>query len=155
MSTYPAIEAAVLAAIRTIAGYDETNTSRSDYAVLDSPTAAACVVEAGAASVSGELVDGIGHHGALTERHIIRATAIRAVGTGETGIAAQAAALRDDAEAIAAALRADGTLDVLTWHWRVSSLDPLLERRLAPAAAPTHLLQPITLTCWCVTEEAL
>lgn len=154
MSTYPAIEAAVLALCQGAGlGYTDANSSRDDFSVLDSDTGRALIVEMGAPTVEGDTVDGIGSHGCYAEWHTLKLTVARQVGTGEDGPAALIQALKTDTEALKDALRADDTLGGLAWNSRPSQTSPVLERRARAGDAPTHVLQEVLFQVWTVTRS--
>lgn len=156
MSTYLAIEAAVLALCQSAGlGFTTSNSARDDFSVLDDPSGRALIVEMGAPTVEGDTVDGYSRSGCYAERHTLKLTIARQVGTGEEGPTAIIQALKADTEALKDALREDDTLGGLAWNSRPSQTSDVLERRRSvgnqPSSSPTHVLQQVLFQVWCVT----
>lgn len=152
MSTYLAVEARVLALAQGASiGFTATNSAIDDYDVRDDPSGLALVIEMGAATVEGDEVDGYGQSNCYAERHTLKLTVLRQVGTGEDGATAIIRALKADTEALKDVLRADDTLGGLAWNSRPAQTSVVQERRPTAGGAPSHVLQEVLVQVWCVT----
>jgi hypothetical protein len=164
MSTYLTAEEVVLTLCRSFnegTTFNEANSRRDDWSVIDNKSGIACVVTMGGESVEGDNLGGRGSQGMLQERHQIKITLVKAVGTGEKPIDARVVELKETTEALKHWLRQHDRLGIGAPISRaIPSRTSMVFERVPKGAgyaggsgAPTHILQDITLTVWCDTED--
>lgn len=161
MGTYRAAEQALLDVCRTVRIdgqliFGEANSATDDWSVIDSGTSAyGLVIEMGGDTVAGDALDGRGSQGLTQERHEIRVTITRKVGTGASGATAIIRDLKEVVAALTDHIRRHGRLGGVVrraWPSRISVVFdryPTTGRR----EAPTHAAQRITVTVYCESDD--
>lgn len=158
MSTILTARDALLTTIRAASTSLTTqNCVTDDWAVLDSGTAYACVVEIEKPTLEGDNLENRGFEGAYQEIHTFKATLATKVGTGAVGYGTLITNLITLVETIKDYIRSHNRLNDTTVVARCQTIQTstILERiprTQGTGASPTHFLQAVTCKVWCEAD---